>query len=147
MPNIFLAQSKPKLLDKTANLQTMKRYLEEAQVQRADIVLFPELFLTGYFTREHTLELAEDIEGESIRLIRSWHVQQVYIQSRAAENQVFVAMTNQIGIEETTEFFGESAAANSFGQLLFKADDQEGGYLISFDLRTISEARAYPLVG
>lgn len=44
MPNILLAQAKPKLLDKASNLETMERFMKSAHKQGADLVLFPERF-------------------------------------------------------------------------------------------------------
>ncbi|MGG3466758.1 carbon-nitrogen hydrolase family protein [Neobacillus pocheonensis] len=247
MPKILLAQVKPKLLDKSSNLESMEQYIRSAHQQGADLVLFPELFLTGYFTREFTGEVAEDLDGPSICKVRElakkysvkvvfgfpenkegkfynsacfideegevlgtyqkvhlwdeepkyfepgmnfpvWdtnigkigimicydtefpesartlalngaeiilaptanmtpfqHVQQLFIQSRAAENQVFVATTNQIGKEESTCFFGESAAADPYGQLLGKCKDQEEMLLLEMDLNLVHQARNFPI--
>jgi predicted amidohydrolase len=246
MPKILLAQAKPRLLDKGSNLETMERFMKSAHRQEGDLVLFPELFLTGYFTRDYTSELAEDLKGPSIYQIREmarryrvkvifgfpekkggalynsacfideegeilgsyqkvhlwdeepnyfeagtsfpvWdtnigkigimicydtefpesartlalngaeiilaptanmapfqHVQQLFIQSRAAENQVFVATTNQIGQEESTLFFGESAAADPYGHLIVKCKDQEEELLIEMDLNLVRQARKFP---
>jgi 5-aminopentanamidase len=246
MSKILLAQAKPKLLDKKSNLEKMERFMQNAQKQGVDLVLFPELFLTGYFTREHTNEMAEELDGPSIQKIREmakkynlfvvfgfpekkegrlfnsacfidchgeilgtyqkvhlwdeeskyfepgtsfnvWetsigkigimicydtefpesartlalkgaeiilaptanmspfeHVQQLFIQTRAAENQIFVATTNQIGLEESTLFFGESAAADPYGQLLAKGGDQEQGIVIDIDLGLVRQAREFP---
>jgi 5-aminopentanamidase len=246
MPKIVLAQAKPVLFDKQANLEKMESAIIKASEEGADLILFPELFLTGYFTRERTLELAEDTEGPSISQIREWakayrikvvfgfpekknglaynsacfigedgevigtfqkvhlwdeestyfqpgssfnvwptnigkigimicydtefpesarsmalqgadivlaptanmapfqHIQQLYIQTRAAENQIFVATTNQVGTEENTLFFGGSAAADPFGQTLAQLDDSEGDCLIELDLQLIRKAREYP---
>lgn len=246
MPKIVLAQEKPVLFDKQANLEKMESAMVKASEEGADLILFPELFLTGYFTRERTLELAEDTKGPSIKQIQQWaktyrikvvfgfpekqngsvynsacfigedgevigtfqkvhlwdeeykyfqpgssfkvwptnigkigimicydtefpesarslalqgaeiilaptanmapfqHIQKLYIQTRAAENQIFVATTNQVGMEENTLFFGESAAADPFGQLLAQLDDREGNCLIEMDLDLIKKAREYP---
>src|SRR5689334_13615423 len=70
MPKILLAQAKPCLLEKENNLKTMERFIKNAHKQGVDLVMFPELFLTGYFTREQTSDLAEDLEGPSICQIR-----------------------------------------------------------------------------
>jgi predicted amidohydrolase len=246
MSKILLAQAKPILLDKKSNIETMGRFMQNAHKQGAELVLFPELFLTGYFTREHTNEMAEDLNGPSIQQIRDmakqyhlmivfgfpekkdgrlynsacfidqqgeilgtyqkvhlwdeeskyfepgssfhvWetsigkigimicydtefpesartlalngaeiilaptanmtpfqHVQQLFIQTRAAENQIFVATTNQIGMEESTWFFGESAAADPYGHLLAKGGDQEQGILIDINLELVKQAREFP---
>lgn len=245
MVRLYLAQMEPVLHDKASNLAKMFTYVKQAAALKADLILFPELALTGYFTRERTAELAEDTEGPSVKQVREWakthnlkiifgfaerkegklynsacfvnhdgtvigtyqklhlwdeegkyfsagdtlpvwetdigkigimicydtefpetsrilalqgaemilaptanmspleHLQQVLIQSRALENQVFVATTNRIGTEETTFFFGHSAVANPFGKLLLLADQQEGGHLVECDLDQIRQARTF----
>ncbi|MCM3791103.1 carbon-nitrogen hydrolase family protein [Domibacillus indicus] len=241
---IGLAQFQPVLYDKEANLEKMIQFIKEASEQGCDIVLFPEMATTGYFTREKTAELAEEAGGKSIQILKQsarergviviagfpekkdgqlfnsaaiidqdgvllgtyqkvhlwdeeykyfsagssfpvWntefgtigvmicydtefpetarsladkgaemilaptanmkpleHFQNIYIQSRAAENQVFVATTNRIGVEETTHFFGESAAASPFGKLLVKGSGDEQLYITELDLAQIEEARS-----
>ncbi|MEJ8544451.1 carbon-nitrogen hydrolase family protein [Brevibacillus borstelensis] len=246
MAKIYLAQMMPELLDKGKNLLTMKSCMERAAQQQADLILFPELSLTGYFTREKSGAMAEDVEGPSISQMRRWameynlkvifgfvekarvkpynsacfinndgqilgtyqknhlwdeeykyfsagesgrvwetdigrigimicydtefpetarmlalqgadmilaptanmspleHSQRIFIQSRAMENQIFVATTNRVGTEETTYFFGESAAADPYGNLLVLGDQTVSGYLVAFDLDKINEARNLP---
>lgn len=240
---VALAQLKPVLHDKSENLKMMLHHIQKASQQNCQLILFPELVLTGYFTREKTKELAEDLNGESITLLKEWareynlmiiagfpekvqeevfnsaviidhngevagtyqkvhlwdeeekyfsagkdfpvwktdfgtigvmicydtefpetarilaekgaeiilaptanmtpleHLQKTYIQSRAAENQVFVATTNRIGVEETTHFFGQSAAANPFGKLLVLGDGEENQYYVEIDVSQIQAAR------
>jgi 5-aminopentanamidase len=240
---IALAQMKPVLHDKPKNLEMMHYHIQKASLQKCQLILFPELVLTGYFTREKTKELAEDINGESILQLKDWareynlmiiagfpekveeevfnsaviidqkgeivgtyqkvhlwdeeekyfsagqnfpvwqtvfgtigvmicydtefpetarilaekgasiilaptanmtpleHLQKTYIQSRAAENQVFVATTNRIGVEETTHFFGQSAAANPFGELLVLGGGEENQYYVEVDFSEIKAAR------
>jgi len=240
---VALAQLKPVLHDKSKNLEMMLHHIQKASQQNCQLILFPELVLTGYFTREKTKELAEDINGESISQLKDWareynlmmiagfpekvqeevfnsaviidqsgevvgtyqkvhlwdeeekyfsagqefpvwntsfgtigvmicydtefpetarilaekgaelilaptanmtpleHLQKTYIQSRAAENQVFVATTNRIGVEETTHFFGQSAAASPFGELLVLGDGEENQYYVEVDFSQIQAAR------
>jgi 5-aminopentanamidase len=243
LAKIYLAQVEPVLHDKSSNLFKIQRCIQNASKENVDLVLFPELVLTGYYTREKTNELAEDKNGKSVQQIAGWakeydvkvifgfpekresqifnsacfinndgsilgtyqkihlwdeeykyfsagndfpvwetdigkigimicydtefpetarmlaekgaeiilaptanmspleHSQKIYIQSRACENQLFVATTNRIGIEESTHFFGQSAAADPFGKLLTLADNSESGHVVQVDLNTIQEAR------
>lgn len=72
MPNqikVALAQMDCKVGDKTHNLHTMATYIAEAKRQKADIVLFPELSLTGYVVKDRTYEFAETIPGPSTEKI------------------------------------------------------------------------------
>jgi predicted amidohydrolase len=62
---IALAQMSSKRENKTANLQTISNITAKAKVQGADLVVFPELFLTGYVVRDQIYELAETIPGMS----------------------------------------------------------------------------------
>lgn len=69
---IFLAQFQPILFDKQRNLQRMKEFIHQAAHQQADLVLFPELCLTGYFTRKQTASLSEGVNGPSIQQMSAW---------------------------------------------------------------------------
>jgi predicted amidohydrolase len=243
MVRLYLAQMETVLHNKNKNLKKMEYFVKKAAAEGANIVLFPELVLTGYFTREKTPELAESLEGESIQFMCScasnynikivfgfpeekeghyynsacfinndgkvlgsyqkthlwdeeskyfkpgksypvWetdigkigimicfdtdfpecsralalngaeiilaptanmlpldHLQRIYIQSRAAENQVFVATTNKVGVEEETAFFGESAAASPKGELITLGNCNESGYVVEINLEEISTSR------
>lgn len=67
---ITLGQFEPILGDKQKNLATMKEILKQAVRQKSDLVLFPELCLTGYFIQNLQEDVAESIEGPSIRYVR-----------------------------------------------------------------------------
>ncbi|MEB3103850.1 carbon-nitrogen hydrolase family protein [Ferviditalea candida] len=69
---LFLAQMEPILYDKQANLEKMHRFMQQAAQGQADLILFPELCLTGYFTRDRTAELSEDETGSSIQQVADW---------------------------------------------------------------------------
>jgi predicted amidohydrolase len=60
---IHLVQRQHKYYDKSYNLEVMKEVLESSS---SDLVVFPELFLTGYTIRDKVLELAEPINGKLI---------------------------------------------------------------------------------
>lgn len=90
------------------------------------------------------LKGAEIILAPTANMSPFEHLQRTYIQSRAAENQLFAATTNRVGTEESTYFFGESAAADPFGNLLALADQSESGYLVEIDLRRLKDARSMP---
>jgi predicted amidohydrolase len=66
--NVALAQISCKIGDKEHNLDVMKRNIKQAKNQGANLIVFPELALTGYVCRDILYELAEPVpEGESIR--------------------------------------------------------------------------------
>jgi predicted amidohydrolase len=62
---IALSQISCKRGDKTANLKKMENNVKKAKKQGADMVIFPELSLTGYTVRDELYELAETIPGKS----------------------------------------------------------------------------------
>jgi len=65
---VALAQLSCKVGDKEHNLNAMKRNIRQAKQKDANLVVFPELALTGYTCRDLVYELAEPIpEGLSIR--------------------------------------------------------------------------------
>ncbi len=66
---VGLAQTSIKNGDKSHNLQVMRRTLDEARKKEANLLIFPELSLTGYVCRDFFYELAETIDGPSIKLV------------------------------------------------------------------------------
>lgn len=65
--NVALAQIDCKVGDKEHNLNVMERNIRQAKQEDANLVIFPELALTGYMCRDLVYELAEPVpEGPSI---------------------------------------------------------------------------------
>lgn len=64
---VALVQMHPKLGDKRANLEFMKERISQTD---ADLVVFPELSLTGYLIRDEVKRLAEPIDGESVSVVK-----------------------------------------------------------------------------
>lgn len=64
---IALAQLSPVLFDKQANLAKAEEAIQEAIRQKAEIVVFPELYLSGYRLGGRALEMAESHQGGAIR--------------------------------------------------------------------------------
>jgi predicted amidohydrolase len=67
--NIALAQMRCKVGDKQQNIKKMKTFIANAKKQKAQLIIFPELSLTGYTIRDLTYDLAEPIPGPSIEAI------------------------------------------------------------------------------
>jgi predicted amidohydrolase len=66
--NVALAQISCKVGDKEHNLDVMKRNIKQAKNKGANLVVFPELALTGYVLRDLVYEMAEPVpEGKPIR--------------------------------------------------------------------------------
>ncbi len=64
--NVALAQISCKVGDKKHNINVMKKNIKRAKEKGANLVIFPELSLTGYLNRDLAYELAESIPGSSI---------------------------------------------------------------------------------
>lgn len=67
---IALGQISSKVGDKKHNIETIRRKVIQAKREKADLIAFPELCLTGYVVRDRAYELAEPIPtGISVREI------------------------------------------------------------------------------
>ena len=64
---LALVQKAPVLSDKDANLKMMEKEVKKASKAGADIVIFGELFLTGYRIKDRVARLAETADGDSIK--------------------------------------------------------------------------------
>lgn len=63
---VFLAQMKPHLGAVEKNLKKMVEIVERAISEKSDLVIFPELSLTGYLLEEMTYDLATDAIPEEL---------------------------------------------------------------------------------
>jgi len=63
--NVALAQINCKVGDKKYNIDKMVKYTRKAKKKDANLVIFPELSLTGYIVRDLAYELAEPTKGPS----------------------------------------------------------------------------------
>ena len=66
---LALAQMASKRENKQENIKKIEQFTAKAKEQGADLVIFPELFLTGYVVRDQLYELAETIPGPSTQRI------------------------------------------------------------------------------
>ena len=67
--NIALSQISPKIGDKKHNLNKIKEQIKQAKENGANLIIFPELALTGYTLRDLVYEIAEPIPGPSTNLL------------------------------------------------------------------------------
>lgn len=67
---IALAQLKGTLFDKRSNLGRVLTTIDSCRDKNVDYILFPELFLTGFFIQDRLTELSEPLEGESMNIIQ-----------------------------------------------------------------------------
>ncbi len=67
---IVVAQTNPRLGDLQANLDDHVEHVERARARGSDLVLFPELSLTGYFLKDQVFELGLALDAEPIERLR-----------------------------------------------------------------------------
>ncbi len=68
---IALAQTSSSRGQKTENLRKMNKIVARKEMNNVDLVIFPELSLTGYVLRDQVYELAETIPGPSTRAVEN----------------------------------------------------------------------------
>ncbi len=64
---VALAQIAPEMCDVSANLQKMRDFLSKTD---AELVVFPEMFTTGYMCRDEHFRLAEGMDGRAVSEIQ-----------------------------------------------------------------------------
>lgn len=158
---VALAQLNPGLRDTAGNLQTMCRII--AEHPEADLVVFPELFLSGY-TTEGLDELAVDLHAPEVESI-------AYAAREASTAVVFGAPERMEGgyansaicvdrlgglacVYRKTHLFGDERDAFSAGDelVVVDLDGLKVGLMICFDVefpevaRTLAQAGADLLV-
>jgi predicted amidohydrolase len=154
--NIVLAQLSPRLRQVDANLETMSRVV--TQHPQADLVVFPELFLSGY-TTTGLEELGVDPEGpevERVAAIAGDNSAAVIfgaperVGGGHANSAVYVDRNGTLaGIYRKTHLFGSERDAYLPGDELLVVD-LEGlrvGLMICFDVEFPEVARALAQAG
>jgi len=69
--SLLLAQTSPKLGNKERNLKQIAEQASKARKKNIDLMIFPELHLTGYTMRDEVSHLAESIPGPSTRKVET----------------------------------------------------------------------------
>ena len=64
---VAIVTMRPKLADKKANLEIIKKYIEKT---KADIYVFGELTLCGYHVKDELRDIAETIDGPAIGYVK-----------------------------------------------------------------------------
>jgi predicted amidohydrolase len=91
--------------------------------------------------RELALRGARWVATCTGNMVPNQHLQEIFAQSRAAENRLWVAVANRVGREGDFQFFGGSAVADPWGVLTAQADDREIVLWADIDLGRAEEAR------
>ena len=64
---VAIITMRPKLADKKANLELMKKHIEKTN---ADMYIFGELTICGYHVKDELRNIAETVNGPSIKLVK-----------------------------------------------------------------------------
>jgi predicted amidohydrolase len=154
--NMVLAQLSPRLRQTSENVETMVKTIEERP--EADLVLFPELFMSGY-TTTGLKELAVEPEGPEIgRISRAAKDNSTAVVFGAPErfgsgyanSAVFVDRNGDVaGIYRKAFLFGSEREAYVPGDELLVVDlgGSKAGLMICFDVEFPEVARALAQAG
>jgi predicted amidohydrolase len=66
---VAVAQIAPKLGDLSANFETHRQQIDVARNAKADLIVFPELSLTGYYLRDQVPEVGQPTGGPLLRAV------------------------------------------------------------------------------
>lgn len=69
-PRVRLAQFAPRLADVPGNLERMREIAATAEKDGVDLLVFPELALTGYSLRDLVSECAVELDSRELRALR-----------------------------------------------------------------------------
>ena len=69
--NVVIYQTAPTLLDLQANLEDVEEKIHQGREKGADLIIFPELALTGYFVGTRYHEVALRLDSEEIKRLAS----------------------------------------------------------------------------
>lgn len=153
---VVLAQLNPALRDLSGNLETMGEIV--AEYGHADLVVFPELFISSY-TVERPEELAIDLDGPELEAIRRTARTNSTAVVFGAPERVYEGCANSalcvdrwgnfVGSYRKTHLFGDEAGAFVAGDELLIADinGAKAGIMICFDMEFPEVARALAQAG
>jgi predicted amidohydrolase len=65
---VALVTMRPKVADKKANLEIMKKYVEKT---KADFYIFGELSICGYHVKDELRDIAETVDGPAIKYMKN----------------------------------------------------------------------------
>lgn len=154
--NVVLAQLSPRLRRTEANIETMEKLI--AEHPETDLVVFPELFLSGYMTAGLE-ELAVDPDGPEIgRVARAARENStaviVGVPERLgggyANSAVYVERDGTVaGVYRKTHLFGSEREAFVPGDDLLVVDleGSKVGFMICFDVEFPEVARSLARAG
>ncbi len=67
--------------------------------------------------------------------------QEIFLKSRALENQLYIAATNKVGLEKSSLFFGKSAVISPEGHIVAQCGNNEEVIIVSLELSKVNQIR------
>lgn len=161
MSRIAIVQEYSIIGEKVRNLEKAIGLISRAAEQGAQLVLFPELYLTGYSIEENIQELAEKVSGRSINKLRKIaRNNQISIcmgfpEIEHRSKEIFNSMVclsdkgDILAVYRKIHLFGEEKKYFSPGNEFQIVDTPIGrvGFLICYDLEFPEMARMLTLQG
>lgn len=86
---VAVAQVSPRLGDLDANLALYREQLRTARERDADLVVFPELSLTGYFLKDMVSTVALRLDSKEIHELRAWSREIAFVAGLVEETPDF----------------------------------------------------------
>ncbi len=157
--NIALAQISVQDGDKEANLKKIEQIMQEAHQESADLLLFPELNVTGLVAREQLSQLAEARNGNTLKTIQSiiqqYPIHVVYSFMESEGNHIYITscLVDKEGRPQhyyrKTHLFTDENQLFSRGDRLdtFELEGVTFGMLTCYDIEFPEPARTLSLQG
>jgi 5-aminopentanamidase len=155
-----VAQLTPARLDKDANLERVASAMQQVADAGGQLIVFPELFLTGYFLGEQLVGLAEPLDGPSVQRLSELARRHQLLticgwpeaagEPRPYNSAVVIERDGSIiGRYRKTHLFGREPEFFTAGDRLAAFDTSVGriGVLICYDLEFPETARILALEG
>lgn len=159
MVKVAMCQARPKLGDIEFNLHTIEKSISIAKSRGADLIIFPELMLTGYSVKPILKDVYQTLNGAYLNQIKDWcmkhNIYSIVSFLEKKDNAYFISAMlidsggNTIGIYRKTHLFDNEKEYITAGESLnvFKTDLGNIGIMICYDLEFPEVARILALKG
>lgn len=97
---VALAQVSPRLADVETNLETYAEQIREASGLGADLLVFPELSLTGYHLKDDVSEVATRLDGPIARKLREMSKGTAFVAGLVEESPDFQFYNSAVWFED-----------------------------------------------
>lgn len=157
---VSVAQLTPKLADKQKNLQLISDAMIEAKRDQADLIIFPELFLTGYSVGSELDQLAETEDGPGMTEVRRLCLEQglyaaISFPEKGEDGHYYISSAliddngEVLGIYRKTHLFDQEKMHFTPGSEFKVIETPLGkiGMMICFDVEFPEIARSLKLSG